>query len=74
MEENPRLPKKEYIEALRNSALKVTTEEMNALLEAADRKGDGLIELKHFRDHFYDILKLMRNRMAFMRLANVTQI
>ena len=73
-DKNMKLDKTEYVEMLKGSQLKMTDEEIYALMEAADKNRDGFISLKEFRNHFYDILKLMRKQMAFMRLANVTQI
>jgi len=66
-----KLDRNEYHKLLNKIDLKLSGEEIDALMEEADKNKDGFIDYQEFKDHFYEILRMIRRNLA---LHNIEQI
>jgi len=63
------LDKNEYKKCVKSSKIKITDEEIELMMQCANKAKNGAIKLEEFIDHFYSILRFIRIGVSLEKLA-----
>lgn len=66
------MDKKEYKKLMKQAGINLTDDEVDALMEEADRNKDGFVDFNEFQGHFYNILKLIRRSKALYAISELS--
>ena len=63
------MDKNEYKKCVKSSKIKITDEEIELMMQGANKAKNGAIKLEEFIAHFYSILRFIRIGIALEKLA-----
>ena len=53
------------------AGINLTPEEIEAMMQEADKNQDGYVDFNEFQNHFYHVLKLIRRNKALYTLSEI---